>query len=310
MVDGADLPGLRSVDATTTANPLWYVLSIIFGFAGFLVMLKHIPAGMSIFTAAMIFVVLPFGIPVAVVAFATWFTNWQTDERGITKSRFGYERQMFWADVNSARLLGSGSTELLAGQHRMLVPSKDLTLTASVWQHLRETKGFSLPDPIASLWDAPPEHLPDEVTWENRQRIGFWQVHAWQVLAALVALQYVAVLLWKPADSSEEKMSQLLAPCAWLLFAFAGARHVARRVTASLDGLVAEVGRQRFKLAWDTVYVRVQRRAICLNSGFDLVIPLNPSDPELPVLLAVMFKHMRAQRRPQPFVIPAHLRLG
>ena len=165
-------------------------------------MFKHIQDGISLATGVLLFVVIPLAIPICLIALGTSYTGWSTNEQGLTRGRFGMSRLLPWSDVTSARLPDNGKTELMFGERRVVVPAVNLALTASVWQHLRGQKGFELPEPIASVWDAPPAGLPEEFIWENPRRIGFWAVHWWQVIAAVIAFAYLAQILFEAREDA------------------------------------------------------------------------------------------------------------
>lgn len=305
-----DLPGLRLVDASMWPNPIWYVVAVVAGITSLVTMFKHIQDGMSLGTGVWLFVVIPLAIPVCLICLGTSYTNWNTNDQGLTRGRFAMSRQLPWSDVTSARFLGNGKTELVFRERRVVVPAGNLALTASVWQHLRGQNGFELPEPIVSVWDAPPKELPDEFTWENPRRIGFWAVHWFQVLAVLVILGYLAQIFWKREKMPEDWIVQLMGPFPWIMFALVMRRLVARRITVGPEGIDVEPSPFHVRIAWSQVsVVRVSRKSVTLGLLGETIVPIAAADTNLPILLQVIRKHLRERATPVLFVIPPQLRL-
>lgn len=215
MQNRADLPGLRSISTITTRNPLWYIAAVVAGIIGLSMAFRQIAAGMNLASGLVLFVVLPIGLPLAVVGFFTWYTDWQTGEHGISRTRLNYGRTLKWSEVDSARLLAKGRTELIVGTQRTVVPGGDTTLTASVWQYLREKKGFELPEAIAPLWDPLPDELPEQMTWTNRHKIGFMNAWGWQVLAIAMLLLLMSHEILRHRKDEADPITTFL-PWVWL----------------------------------------------------------------------------------------------
>jgi hypothetical protein len=301
------ISGLGYVNSTSVSNPLWYAAALLCGIIGFFSVLKYIPAGVSMFTAIMIFLVLPFGIPIGIVAFVTWYTDWQTDERGITKTKFGHDKVMMWSEIGSARLLRNRMTELIAGPVRWLVPGGDLTLTASVWQHLHEKKGYPLPEAIAPLWDALPENLPEEATWENPRMGRFMMRYGWRIIVALVFLIMLTLVILKRRALRDSWCIDLVNLISVFYVLSARSAAEVQRITVNAEGMTVEaIGLPRTQLKWDMVSARIHRRAIVVNA---VVIPLAQGDERLSTVVAIIRKHLRENKRPSLLAIPPDLLL-
>ncbi len=306
-----DIPDLSFVTATSYSNPAWYIIALVAGGIGFFAMLRHMPSDMNLFAAIVTFIVLPFGIPAAIVALLTWYTDWQVDEQGVTKRRFGRgERRINWSEVQSATFLPDGRTELIAGARRTTIPGKNLLLTASVWQHLRSQKRYTLPETIAPLWNRVSENLPEEVIWENPCRPGFWTVWGGQILRLVIFMAFAGILVWR--GRTHREMSDLSFWLMWFLVLISSPRNATpRRVKAGPSGLAAECpGHQPTNFGWNGLGVRFTRKTVTISAYPQVVIPITSSDETLPVLLALIAKHLRDQKPPELFVIPHELRLS
>ena len=108
----------------------------------------------------------------------------------------------------------------------------------------------------------------------------------------------------------EERLEQFMMPFPWIMFALIARRPIARRITVGPEGLDVDPAPFQVRQAWHCVSaIRVGRKSVVLGLVQETVIPIATGDPNLPILLEVIRKHLREQARPVLFVIPPELRL-